>query len=89
MPAATDKIWVNSADSHVWEPPKLWEEDLPAHLKSRGPRIDRREKADVYIVDNEEVIFMKPDMLDAISPPGMLNLDLRLADLDEQGIWLK
>jgi predicted TIM-barrel fold metal-dependent hydrolase len=38
-------------------------------------------------VDNEEVIFMKPDMLDAISPPGMLNLDLRMADLDEQGIW--
>lgn len=87
MTAAESKIWVNSADSHVWEPPKLWEENLPNHLKSRGPRIDRREKADVYIVDNEEVIFMKPDMLDAISPPGMLNLDLRMADLDEQGIW--
>ncbi|MGD9980139.1 MAG: amidohydrolase family protein [Hyphomonadaceae bacterium] len=87
MTAAAKKIWVNSADSHVWEPPKLWEENLPARLKSRGPRIERREKADVYIVDNEEVIFMKPDMLDAISPPGMLNLDLRMADLDEQGIW--
>lgn len=86
-PAAQSKIWVNSADSHVWEPPKLWEENLPNHLKARGPRVDRREKADVYIVDNEEVIFMKPDMLDAISPPGMLNLDLRMADLDEQGIW--
>ncbi|MGE0742530.1 MAG: amidohydrolase family protein [Hyphomonadaceae bacterium] len=87
MTAADKKIWVNSADSHVWEPPKLWEENLPNHLKSRGPRVDRREKHDVYIVDNEEVIFMKPDMLDAISPPGMLNLDLRMADLDEQGIW--
>ncbi|NWG52166.1 MAG: amidohydrolase [Hydrogenophilaceae bacterium] len=87
MPPADDKIWVNSADSHVWEPPTLWEENLPAHLKSRGPRVDRREKADVYIVDNEEVIFMKPDMLDAISPPGMMNLDLRMADLDQQGIW--
>jgi predicted TIM-barrel fold metal-dependent hydrolase len=87
MIPADKKIWVNSADSHVWEPPKLWEENLPNHMKSRGPRVDRREKHDVYIVDNEEVIFMKPDMLDAISPPGMLNLDLRMADLDEQGIW--
>jgi predicted TIM-barrel fold metal-dependent hydrolase len=85
--AATDKIWVNSADSHVWEPPTLWEDNLPAHLKTRGPRIDRQEKHDVYICDNKQVWFSKPDMLDAISPPGMLNLDLRLADLDAQGIW--
>lgn len=85
--AAAKKIWVNSADSHVWEPPTLWEENLPAHLKTRGPRVDRQEKHDVFIVDNEQVWFAKPDMLDAISPPGMMNLDLRMADLDEQGIW--
>ena len=81
------KIWVNSADSHVWEPPALWDENLPAHLKGRGPRIVREERNDVYIVDNKKVFFSKPDMLDAITPPGMLNLDLRMADLDEQGIW--
>lgn len=81
------KIWVNSADSHVWEPPELWDENLPAHLKGRGPRIHREERHDVYVVDKERVYFAKPDMLDSISPPGMLNLDLRMADLDEQGIW--
>ena len=85
--AEAGKIWVNSADSHVWEPPTLWEENLPAHLRTRGPKISREEKADVYLVDNKQVYFAKPDMLDAISPPGMLNLDLRMADLDQQGIW--
>ncbi|MGB8364172.1 MAG: amidohydrolase family protein [Rhizomicrobium sp.] len=85
--AAIDKIWVNSADSHVWEPPTLWEENLPAAMKTRGPRIQRDNRHDIYIVDNKKVFFSRPEMLDAISPPGMLNLDLRLADLDEQGIW--
>ena len=85
--AEAGKIWVNSADSHVWEPPKLWEENLPAHLKSRGPKVTREERHDIYSVDNKPIYFAKPDMLDAISPPGMMNLDLRIKDLDEQGIW--
>lgn len=85
--AKDGKIWVNSADSHVWEPLKLWEENLPAAMKTRGPRIERDDRYDVYLVDNKKVFFSRPEMLDAISPPGMLNLDLRLADLDQQGIW--
>lgn len=30
-----------SADSHVFEPPTLWQERLPARLRDRGPRLDR------------------------------------------------
>lgn len=30
-----------SADSHVFEPPTLWQERLPAPLRDRGPRLDR------------------------------------------------
>lgn len=83
--AAIDKIWVNSADSHVWEPPTLWEENLPAAMKTRGPRIQRDNRHDIYIVDNKKVFFSRPEMLDAISPPGMLNLDLRLAGSGRAG----
>jgi predicted TIM-barrel fold metal-dependent hydrolase len=81
------KIWGNSADSHVWEPKDLWSANLPKAMQDRGPRIVREERYDVYYVDDKKVFFSKPDMLDAISPPGMLDLDLRLVDLNTQGIW--
>jgi len=87
MTAQQTKIWVNSADSHVLEPDDLWTAGLPRHLRQRGPRVVREEKHDVYYIDEKKVFWVKPDMTDAISPPGMVNLDLRLADLDEQGIW--
>ena len=87
MTAQQSKIWVNSADSHVLEPDDLWTAGLPSHLRQRGPRVEREEKHDVYYIDDKKVFWVKPEMTDAMSPPGMVNLDLRLADLDEQGIW--
>lgn len=82
-----NKIWVNSGDSHVWEPKDLWTSNLPASLKSRGPHMVRDGKHDIYVVDDEKVFFAAASMIDAITPPGSTNLDLRLADLDQQGIW--
>ena len=32
-----DKIWANSADSHVLEPDDLWRAHLPTRLVDRGP----------------------------------------------------
>jgi len=32
------KIWANSGDSHVIEPPDLFERNLPADLAERMPR---------------------------------------------------
>ncbi len=82
-----EKIWVNSGDSHVWEPSDLWQKNLPQSMAHRGPRIVREERHDVYYCDDEKVFFSRPEMLDAITPPGMLDLNLRMKDLDEQGIW--
>jgi len=87
MSAEKTKIWVNSGDSHVWEPTDLWEKNLPKAMAHRGPRIVREKDRDVYYCDDKKVFFSRPEMLDAITPPGMLDLDLRMKDLDEQGIW--
>jgi predicted TIM-barrel fold metal-dependent hydrolase len=35
----TGTIALVSADSHVFEPPTLWQERLPAHYRDRGPRV--------------------------------------------------
>ena len=32
-----ERLWVNSADSHVLEPPEIWQE-LPDALRDRGPK---------------------------------------------------
>ena len=85
--SSENKIWVNSADSHVWEPADLWESHLPARMKGRGPRMTRHERVDVYSVDDKDCMFTPAAMHDAITPPGMLDLNLRLADLDGQGVW--
>jgi len=50
---ASDKIWVNSGDSHVWEPKTLWTENLPPSLKARGPHMVRDGKHDIYVVDDQ------------------------------------
>jgi hypothetical protein len=31
-------LWANSGDSHVMEPPDLWQQRLPADLAERMPR---------------------------------------------------
>ena len=35
-----------SADSHVNEPPELWQENLPPHLRDRAPRAVKKEIVD-------------------------------------------
>lgn len=82
-----EKIWVNSGDSHVWEPKDLWSANLPPSLRPRGPHMVRDGKHDIYVVDDEKVFFAAASMIDAITPPGSTDLNLRLPDLDEQGIW--
>lgn len=40
-----------SGDSHVNEPPTLWTERLPAHLRDRAPRIERFEQGDAWVME--------------------------------------
>ena len=39
MPGAPDRPLVVDADGHVCEPPDLWERNLPAKWRDRGPRV--------------------------------------------------
>ena len=40
-PTARDIPWIVSVDDHVVEPPHVWQDRLPAHLRERGPRVVR------------------------------------------------
>ena len=41
MTGMTDKMWVNSGDAHVLEPPDLWKERMPAEMAARMPRSEK------------------------------------------------
>ena len=38
-------------DSHVIEPPDLWQSRVPAKYKDRAPRMERFEKGDAWIIE--------------------------------------
>ena len=81
------KIWANSADSHVLEPADLWLQSLPPRLAQRAPRAERGDKYEILYIDGERVDRQLNDFMDAIRPPGARDLDIRLKDLDQEGVW--
>jgi predicted TIM-barrel fold metal-dependent hydrolase len=81
------KIWANSGDSHLLEPDDLWLSALPERLASRAPRSERGEKYEVVYIDGERVDRQLNDFMDAMRPPGARDLDIRLNDLDGEGVW--
>ena len=84
----TDKIWANSGDSHAMEPDDLWERELPASLAERGPRVSRDERMETVHVDDQVAFRTLASFADAgSSAPGARDPKLRLADLDEEGVW--
>ncbi len=40
-----------SADSHINEPPELWQGRVPAKFKDRAPRMERLERGDAWIIE--------------------------------------
>jgi predicted TIM-barrel fold metal-dependent hydrolase len=113
MTAATVKIWANSGDSHVMEPPDLWSQRMPADLAERMPRSeqidDRTERLHVDGRSFDRKMQWNPEMsaedlaqagkvlshgdtpglraLDLFRPPGSWDVQTRLVDLDDEGIW--
>ena len=81
------KIWANSADSHVLEPADLWLESLPPRLAQRAPRAERGDKYEILYIDGERMDRQLNDFMDAMRPPGARDLDIRLKDLDGEGVW--
>ena len=81
------KIWANSADSHVLEPADLWLQSLPSRLARRAPRAERGDKYEILYIDGERMDRQLNDFMDAMRPPGARDLDIRLKDLDQEGVW--
>ena len=97
--APTEKLI--SADSHVNPPPDLWQRDVPASLKDRVPRVESTADGDVWVVDGQTSIipglsFMAgrehKDYRIRIAykemRPGSWDAKARLADMDQDGIWI-
>lgn len=82
-----DKLWVNSADSHVLEPNDLWKQALPARLADRAPWTERKDGRETIYVDGQVLRRDPIAFTDAMRPPGAQDVALRMQDLDEQGVW--
>ena len=48
--------WMISSDSHIVEPPDLWEGRMPAHLAERGPRVVSEADGDWWYVDGRKTM---------------------------------
>jgi predicted TIM-barrel fold metal-dependent hydrolase len=96
----SEKIWAHSGDSHFLEPEDLWHQILPAAQADRMPRTRMiSENEELVEVDGESFTRAIPKIATAKGatgetilemshrPPGARDVRLRLADLDEEGIW--
>jgi predicted TIM-barrel fold metal-dependent hydrolase len=96
----SDKIWAHSGDSHLLEPDDLWHQIMPKKQADRMPRTERiSESEEKVTVDGRSFVRPLPKILlvkgstgETISqissrPPGSRDLDLRLQDLNAEGIW--
>ncbi|SNQ46241.1 Amidohydrolase [Frankia canadensis] len=90
-----NKIWANSGDSHFLEPEDLWRTSLPARLADLVPRSEKDPDGLWETVHIDGMSFRrqlpKPqaqEFYDATHrAPGARDLDLRLKDLDNEGVW--
>jgi predicted TIM-barrel fold metal-dependent hydrolase len=94
-----NKIWANSADSHLMEPPDLFSRTLPSEQAERMPRSvkDPDGAYETICVDGREfrrkLPFAKRDLLDENGrntvdrAPGANDMRLRIEDLNQEGIW--
>ena len=47
---------VLSSDSHVFEPPDLWQTRIDAAFRDRAPRIERIDGADQIVVEADQIL---------------------------------
>jgi len=90
-----DKIWANSGDSHFLEPDDLWQQNLPQRLADLTPRAEKDADGfwETVRVDGQTFRRRLPNiqaqefLAASNKAPGAYDLDARLADLDQEGIW--
>jgi len=94
------KIWANSGDSHYMEPADLYSNGLPKELAERMPRSVKAEdgSSETIYVDGKSFTRDMPKistvvgkggktLTQALEAPGSKDIDIRQADLDQEGIW--
>jgi predicted TIM-barrel fold metal-dependent hydrolase len=95
------KIVANSGDSHILEPEDLWEATLPRSLADRMPRTEKfpEEGFEIIQVDGQRLRRPLPPVIKegefsgmtlgevTFRPPGSRDVQHRLIDLDNEGIW--
>jgi predicted TIM-barrel fold metal-dependent hydrolase len=89
------KIWANSGDSHFMEPDDLWRSSLPPRLADLVPRAEKDPDGlwETVHVDGQSFRRRLPNIkalefaAASEKAPGARDLDLRLKDLDNEGIW--
>jgi len=89
-------------DSHVNEPPDLWQERVPAKFRDRAPKLERVENGEMWLFDGGKEKW--PVGLTAVAGlsffdyapmgmtyetmrPGSFDTKARLDDMDADGIW--
>jgi len=93
---------VIDADSHVNEPPDLWQERVPAKWKERAPRVDHTEHGDIWLFDGGKErwpmgltataglsFFQYHPLCNTYETmrPASFDTAARLADMDADGIY--
>jgi predicted TIM-barrel fold metal-dependent hydrolase len=82
--------FVISADCHVTEPTDLWTEELPASLRSRGPRVEIRDGRTCLMVEERVARKLPPSGERAADAAVFWPSDDaagRLRALDQDGVW--
>ncbi|MCW2831623.1 MAG: amidohydrolase [Aeromicrobium sp.] len=90
-----DKIWANSGDSHFLEPDDLWASSLPPRLAELVPRSEKDADGEWETVHIDGMSFRRQLPSSAAQEffemsgraPGHADVDLRMKDLDQEGIW--
>ena len=95
-----EKIWAHSGDSHFLEPADLWHQIMPKAQADRMPQTKMvSETEELVTVDGKSFTRTVPKIFTvkgatgetiaemAHRPPGSRDVNLRLRDLDEEGIW--
>ncbi len=100
--AASIDYPIVDCDSHVNEPPDLWQERVSKKWKERAPRVERTERGDLWIFDDGKEKW--PVGLTAVAGlsffdykpmgityesmrPGSFDTEARLRDMDADGIF--
>jgi predicted TIM-barrel fold metal-dependent hydrolase len=80
--------WLNSADAHLQEPADLWLRRLPKHLRDRAPRYEYTDTHRIWIAEGKP--FATDPLAEQARADGSVvtdDVELRLRDLDADGVW--